>query len=147
MGHSLGGLLIKEVSTKVDPMIQVVGLVEASAHLNQALLEAYDANSEPNPPARSLLYPCCRGLVFFGVPHLGLRHEKLAALVKGRPNRGLVTSLVVDDDTEPSDYLRQTTRQFASCFADRPIRLVSFFERKLSHTVQVYVVVLTIVKT
>ncbi|KAI0163841.1 hypothetical protein GGR57DRAFT_497931 [Xylariaceae sp. FL1272] len=97
IGHSLGGLLIKEF---------------------------YD------------LSEICVGLLFFGVPNHGLRNEQLLSLVDGQPNKPLIRSLVVDKDTEPSEFLDRLSRDFAKCCKDQ-YYIVSFYERKKSRVVEI----------
>ncbi|ORY70348.1 uncharacterized protein BCR38DRAFT_471661 [Pseudomassariella vexata] len=112
IGHSLGGLLIKE-----------------------ALLRAYwspDVNKE-----HKLLYTICNGLLFFGVPNHGLRNEKLSSIISGQPNQALINSLVVDNESEPSPFLRRLSADFARCFKGQQ-RVISFYERKLSTTVEMH---------
>ncbi|KAI1330215.1 hypothetical protein F5Y16DRAFT_31561 [Xylariaceae sp. FL0255] len=110
LGHSMGGLLIKEA------------LVHAS-------------RSPASSPTQRLLSQTCCGLLFFGVPQLGLRNEKLVSLVEGQPNQALIHALVVDEESEPSDFLGRMSDDFARCFQGR-LRVVSFYERKLSATVE-----------
>lgn len=83
-----------------------------------------------------ILSQVCCGLLFFGVPQLGLRNEKLASVVKGQPNRALIRALVINDESEPSDFLARMSDDFARYFQGR-LRVVSFYERKLSATVKV----------
>ncbi|KAI0010398.1 hypothetical protein F4779DRAFT_616681 [Xylariaceae sp. FL0662B] len=81
IGHSLGGLLVKEA------------LVHAHKKAtDRANLEVSQA--------------CC-GLLFFGVPNLGLRNDQLQSIVGGQPNQDLIRNLVVDSDSEPSAFLRR----------------------------------------
>ncbi|TDZ54871.1 hypothetical protein CTRI78_v005871 [Colletotrichum trifolii] len=91
IGHSLGGLLIKEY--------------------------------------------CC-GMLFLGVPHLGLRNDALQSFVQGQPNEALITSIVVvDDESEPSHFLARISDDFATCF-HRETRIVCFYERRQSAKVE-----------
>ncbi|KAK1991103.1 hypothetical protein LX36DRAFT_753802 [Colletotrichum falcatum] len=110
IGHSLGGLLIKE-----------------------ALIHA--VRSPASRPTHRLLSQVCCGLLFFGVPQLGLRNEKLASVVEGQPNQALIRALVVDDESEPSDFLARMSDDFSRHFQGR-LRVVSFYERRLSATVE-----------
>jgi hypothetical protein len=66
LGHSLGGLLIKEA------MVQI-------------------AESESGPDLINLIF----GLLFFGVPNDGLDIESFVPMVKDQPNRFLLESLSV----------------------------------------------------
>ena len=70
------------------------------------------------------------------MPQLGLRNEKLASVVEGQPNQALIRALVVDDESEPSDFLARMADDFARCFQDR-LRVVAFYERRQSATVAV----------
>lgn len=94
------------------------------------------ASRSPATPAHRLLSQACCGLLFFGVPQLGLRNEKLASVVKGMPNENLIRALVVDDESEPSAFLSRISDDFARCFQDR-LRVVSFYEGRRSATVDV----------
>ncbi|KAH9903854.1 vegetative incompatibility protein HET-E-1 [Xylariomycetidae sp. FL2044] len=108
IGHSLGGLLVKE------------------ALLYARKKSSMQANLE-------LTRACC-GLLFFGVPNLGLRNEQLQSLVHGRPNEKLIQALIVDRDSEPSDYLARISDDFSKqCKGE--YQVVSFFETKYSPTV------------
>ncbi|KAH7016248.1 ankyrin repeat-containing protein, partial [Microdochium trichocladiopsis] len=108
IGHSLGGLLIKEA------------LIRARRPSN-------DVNSD--------LSKACYGLLFFGVPNLGLRNDQLRTLVQGQPNQALIDDLLVDNDSEPSTFLKTLAEQFSeSCKGS--YRVVTFFERALSPTLK-----------
>jgi hypothetical protein len=70
------------------------------------------------------------------VPNLGLRNEQLRTLVHGQPNKALIESLLVDNDSEPSLFLKRMADQFSeSCKGY--YRVVTFFERALSPTLKV----------
>jgi hypothetical protein len=70
------------------------------------------------------------------VPNLGLRNEQLRTLVQGQPNKTLINDLLVDDDSEPSTFLKRLAEQFSeSCKGY--YRVVTFFERALSPTIEV----------
>ncbi|SPO02531.1 uncharacterized protein DNG_05204 [Cephalotrichum gorgonifer] len=108
IGHSLGGLVIKE-----------------------ALVRACRKSNDEDSKLSRAAY----GLVFFGVPHLGLRNEQLRAVVDGQPNKALIDELLADKDSEPCSFLQRLAEQFAeNC--NGKYRAVSFFERKLSPTVE-----------
>ena len=70
------------------------------------------------------------------MPYLGLRNEKLASVVEGQPNQAPIRALVVDDESEPSNFLARMADDFARCFQDR-LRVVAFYERRQSATVAV----------
>jgi hypothetical protein len=79
----------------------------------------------------------CYSLIFFGVPNLGIRKEQLVTLLKGQPNDALITSLVMDDDTEPSDYLKSLNRSFLESFLFEDSPVISYYEKWTSKTVKV----------
>ncbi|PCD23153.1 hypothetical protein AU210_014676 [Fusarium oxysporum f. sp. radicis-cucumerinum] len=103
IGHSLGGLLIKEA------------LIRARKHRN---------NKDSDLSKASF------GMLFFGVPNLGLRNDQLETFVRGQPNAALIHDLVVDSDSEPSTSLRRQAREFSEdckCYY-----VVTFYECKHS---------------
>ncbi|ERF76578.1 hypothetical protein EPUS_05851 [Endocarpon pusillum Z07020] len=110
IGHSLGGLLIKE-----------------------ALVLARNRSDDPQ---NLDLCRACYGLLLFGVPNLGLRNEQLNSIVQGQPNHVLIRDLVVDDDSEPSPFLKRISDQFSKCCKGQ-YQVISFFERKRSPTIQI----------
>ncbi|GKT93566.1 ankyrin repeat-containing protein [Colletotrichum tofieldiae] len=109
IGHSLGGLLIKEA------------LIRARRRRGDAIAD---------------LAKACYALLFFGVPNLGLRNDQLRTLVRGQPNEALIHDLLVDNDSEASTFLKRLADQFSeSCKGH--YRVMSFFERMLSRTLEV----------
>ncbi|KZL84934.1 ankyrin repeat-containing protein [Colletotrichum incanum] len=108
IGHSLGGLLIKEA------------LIRARRRRGDAIADLAEA---------------CYALLFFGVPNLGLRNDQLRTLVRGQPNEALMHDLLVDNDSEASTFLKRLADQFSeSCKGH--YRVMSFFERMLSSTLE-----------
>lgn len=82
------------------------------------------------------------GLIFFGVPNLGLRNEQLLAIVGGQANERLIRDLMMDEDLKPSAYLDEITQKFVeTCRAMEAQRskfeIISYYERKTSSTVEV----------
>ncbi|KAK1999116.1 hypothetical protein LX36DRAFT_633060 [Colletotrichum falcatum] len=108
IGHSLGGLLIKEA------------LIHARRRRDVAVAD---------------LAKACYALLFFGVPNLGLRNEQLRTMVRGQPNEALMHDLLVDNDSEASNFLKRLAEQFSESCKDH-YRVMSFFERMLSPTIQ-----------
>ncbi|KAL8382735.1 hypothetical protein RB595_006496 [Gaeumannomyces hyphopodioides] len=108
IGHSLGGLLIKEA------------LVRACNQSNDAYF---------------ILSKACFGLLLFGVPNLGLRNDQLMTIVRGQPNESLIHDLLVDRDSEPSTFLKRLADQFSICCKGQ-YRVVTFFERMPSPTLK-----------
>ncbi len=83
------------------------------------------------------LFTSTYGLVFLGVPNLGLRNEQLRAMVNGQPNQRLIDDLVVDKESEPSPYLSELTKKFMQICKTQEFQIRSYYERKMSHTLQV----------
>ncbi|KAI0180591.1 hypothetical protein GGR52DRAFT_250894 [Hypoxylon sp. FL1284] len=101
LGHSLGGLLIK-----------------------QALVYA---KRRPTPEHQTLL-KACYGFLFFGVPNRGLRHEELIAISGYTPVGQLVDDLVVDADSEPKPFLKELGENFVALFENEQLNIVTFYE-------------------
>ena len=78
------------------------------------------------------------GLLFFGVPNLGLRNSQLETMVVGQPNARFVRDLIVDNESEPSSYLKELSRKFIKCsmVQDPKYQIVSYYERRASRTVE-----------
>ena len=60
----------------------------------------------------------------------------MKSIVEGQPNEALIRDLTVDDDSEPSTFLKRIADQFADCCKGQ-YQVISFFERQSSPTVQV----------
>jgi hypothetical protein len=86
------------------------------------------------------------GLVFMGVPNLGLKHDQLKTVVKGQPNEGFVRDLFVRSDSEASQFLSHLTREFSDLDRRRnlPFEIVSYYETVSSPTVVVSALVLVL---
>ncbi|KAK3639588.1 hypothetical protein LTR56_012373 [Elasticomyces elasticus] len=119
LGHSLGGVVLKEALTISDL---------ANRSRRDCMRNLDDCGAA--------LYTC--GLVLFGVPNLGLQHRQLLAMVKGQRNENFVRSLVVNEDNEPSPYLAEHTRKFSQMCAEQmpPLEIYSYFETEPSPTVK-----------
>ena len=78
-------------------------------------------------------------MVFFGVPHLGLKAGRLKELTQGQANNQFIHDLEVDDEQEPTPYLRNLNDRFIRAFnRHKPqMSVVSFFELVKTHTVDV----------
>jgi hypothetical protein len=115
--HSLGGVVLKEA------------LVMSS--------KVTDAKHKKLLEVMTVTY----GLVFMGVPNLGLKHNQLETVVKGRPNEGFVKDLLVRSDGEASQFLSHLTREFSDLDKRRslPFEVISYYETLSSPTVVVSV--------
>ncbi|KAK2605976.1 hypothetical protein QQS21_003602 [Conoideocrella luteorostrata] len=100
VGHSMGGIVIKE-----------------------ALISLSQSKDEND----ARLFRVTRGIVFFGVPHTGMKIESLRAMVGDNPNRQLIESLC----GENSQFLKQQRSNFSTLLnanAARNIKIISFYE-------------------
>ncbi|KAI1179882.1 hypothetical protein F4777DRAFT_532343 [Nemania sp. FL0916] len=82
------------------------------------------------------LNKACHALLFFGTPHRGLRYPQLSTIVRGQPNKAFIDSLVVDEHSEPSAYLKRISDEFARSFKGYGYVVVNFLELKLTPTLQ-----------
>jgi hypothetical protein len=121
--HSLGGVVLKEA------------LVMSS--------KVVDAKQKKLLEVMTVTY----GLVFMGVPNLGLKHNQLETVVKGRPNEGFVRDLLIRSDGEASQFLSYLTNEFSDLDRRRslPFEIVSYYETVSSPTVVVSVLRLVLV--
>jgi hypothetical protein len=115
--HSLGGIVLKAT------------LVLAS--------KATEAKHKKLLEVTTMAY----GLVFLGVPNLGLKHNQLEAIVKGQRNEEFVRDLLVRSDGEASQYLSHLTSEFSDLDRRRrlPFEIVSYYETVSSPTAVVSV--------
>jgi len=111
--HSLGGVVLKEALVMSSKVTEVK---------HKKLLEV-----------AIVTY----GLVFMGVPNLGLKHNQLETVVKGRRNEGFVRDLLVRSDGEASQFLTYLTDEFSDLDKRRslPFEIVSYYETVSSPTV------------
>ena len=115
--HSLGGVVLKE-----------------------ALVMSSKA-TEPNHRRLLEVMLMTYGLVFMGVPNLGLRHSQLQTVVGGQPNEAFVRDLLIQPDGEPSQFLSYLTSEFSDLDRRRrlPFEIISYYETVSSPTVVVSV--------
>jgi hypothetical protein len=81
------------------------------------------------------------GLVFMGVPNLGLRHTQLETVVRDQPNEAFIRDLLVKSDGDASQFLKHLTREFADLDRRRslPFDIISYYETVGSPTIVVSV--------
>lgn len=79
------------------------------------------------------------GLLFMGVPNLGLRHRQLLTVVDGAPNQGFINDLVVGSDSEASQFLSYLTGEFSDLDRKRvrPFEIISYYETQTTPTLVV----------
>lgn len=63
---------------------------------------ALNASCHPgiNDPRFNYFFKSSYGLVFFGVPNLGIKNKPLQEMVKGQLSAELITELQVDDELQ-----------------------------------------------
>jgi hypothetical protein len=71
-------------------------------------------------------------MLFFGVPHRGLRSEELSSIIKDKPNKVIIESLKPE-----SPYLDSMDRSFAEIASSSQWKIWSYWETQLSNTVRV----------
>jgi hypothetical protein len=115
--HSLGGVVLKEA---------LVMSSKATEKKHKKLLDVMVVTY---------------GLVFMGVPNLGLRRNQLKTMVKGQSNEGFITDLLVKPDGEASNFLSYLTSEFTALDGRRrlPFEIISYYETLSSPTVVVSV--------
>lgn len=59
--------------------------------------------------------------------------SSLQTIVKGKPNEELITTILVNKHGQPSAYLRNLSRNFATCFHGET-RIISIYEKYESKT-------------
>ncbi|OJD34863.1 protein serac1 q2tbm9 [Diplodia corticola] len=112
LGHSLGGLVIKQALTTLSCEI--------------------GRNKQDEQ-----LFKACYGLLFFGVPNLGLRHEELLGAVIGKmPSENLIRDLIVTKESEPSAFLTALSESFVTCCKLQEFKVVAFYETLNSNTLE-----------
>jgi hypothetical protein len=72
------------------------------------------------------------GLLFFGVPHYGIRIEHWLPMTKGQPNEGLVRSLESE-----SAYLRRLHEDFRAAFDFPDSEIVFLYETEPTRVAKV----------
>ncbi|CAH0000146.1 unnamed protein product, partial [Clonostachys byssicola] len=112
IGHSLGGLIIKE-----------------------ALAKAHGAATDDR------YGDFCKssyGFAFFGVPNHGIRRGSLKDIVVGQPNEQLIHDLEVDSEGEPTPYLRELKKNFVkSCKSQtHPSKIILYYELRKTKSIQ-----------
>lgn len=127
IGHSMGGLVIKEVN-KINVLLPSKGNADAWDH--QALIILSQSRIE----SASRLFRATRGLAFFGVPHAGMKVESIRAMAGNSPNLPLIDSL----SGENSHFLTQQLPRFNKLLdsGNPKIETIYFYETLESPTAQ-----------
>ena len=83
------------------------------------------------------IFKACYGLVFFGVPNLGLRHDQLRTMAESKASETLIRDLVVDRDGEQSSLLKEMGKKFYDLCKSQHLHVDSYYERILSPAAEV----------
>lgn len=112
--HSLGGVVLQEV------------LVMSSKA------------TEPEQKEWLEVVKVTYGLVFMGVPNLGLRHSQLTTMAMGQLNEAIIEDLLVKSDGEASQFLEHLTSEFSDLDRRRnlPFVIISYSETIRSQTIE-----------
>ncbi|VUC32870.1 unnamed protein product [Clonostachys rosea] len=106
IGHSMGGLVIKETLISL---------------------------SQTNGDRPTRLFQAIRGIAFFGVPHTGMDAESIRAMTEDGPNRPLTDSLSSENSYFLAQQLVAFNRLLKS--NDNPkLEIIYFYETELSPT-------------
>ncbi|CAG9993969.1 unnamed protein product [Clonostachys byssicola] len=124
IGHSLGGLVVKEVGITFGLSLDIC----VFNHTNIPLQAVVQLKKEQNEEDGSILKSIA-AFLFFGVPHQGMAIESLVPLVHNSPNMGLLQSL---DRNSP--LLPRLTTDFSKSFVGKTPRTISFYETEKSRT-------------
>jgi len=124
IGHSLGGLIVKQV-------FYPIGRKRCSViTFNQALILLSKSKNEEDQRLLRAVY----GIVFFGVPHSGLDIASLIPMVGDHPNRCLNESLSHNN----SQILNMQRREFHEVLGkEGDSEIVCFYETVRSPTAEV----------
>ncbi|KAG7046926.1 hypothetical protein JMJ77_0015143 [Colletotrichum scovillei] len=127
IGHSLGGLVIKEVSSIQSTTEE--GIHQLLTALLYPFVQTIVRMKEETHEAHASILDSISGFIFFGVPHQGLAIESLVPLVKNQPNRSLLESL-----NRNSALLQRLDKEFNNVINARRPSIVSFYETEKSPT-------------
>ncbi|KAF8534212.1 hypothetical protein BDD12DRAFT_861595 [Trichophaea hybrida] len=114
VGHSLGGLVIKQVRLPEWALVEAARSREVGSY-DKATLES------------------CVGLFLFGVPNKGLNEKNLLSMVKGKQSAPFVANLMEESqllDALHADFRDMYKKFLNSCY------VVSFYEMKDTPTVE-----------
>lgn len=77
------------------------------------------------------------GLMFFGVPNLGLNNKALMQIVAGGLNEQMIKDLqVADEDHEPTQFLSTIKQNFKQCCKRGQFQIRSYYEQKETQMVR-----------
>jgi hypothetical protein len=97
------------------------------------------ALNDKGDPRNSDFFKSSYGLVFFGVPNLGLKLGKLKEITAGQLNSQLIHDLELDNESEPTPFLKDLAQKFIECCKNQvpAFRIISYYEQKKTITAEV----------
>ncbi|KAF7915832.1 uncharacterized protein EAE98_010912 [Botrytis deweyae] len=111
VAHSLGGLLVKEA--------------------------LYIAMIGSENPENIDFFKSSYGLMFFGVPNLGLNNKSLVQIVAGGLNEQMIKDLQVrDEDHGPTQFLSTIKQNFKQCCKEGQFQIRSYYELRKTQMVR-----------
>ncbi|KAM0308543.1 hypothetical protein ACHAO8_009909 [Botrytis cinerea] len=99
----------------------------------KALYGAWKGKEEPN---NNYFFKSSYALMLFGVPNLGIRLDCLKEIVAGQPNDKLIQDLCLDEESEPTAFLRRLGESFLECCKEQQFEVVSYYEKRKTVTAQ-----------
>lgn len=136
LGHSLGGLVIKQVFVSYGLFFQYTQYTDFD--IPQALVEAA-THADASPPHKNLRDSFV-GALFFGVPNRGLNDKFLHDIVHGQPNQKLISSL---DPVSPE--LAALHRGFTALFDRKKYQFYSYYETRVTQLSEVIALLFNLV--
>jgi hypothetical protein len=97
------------------------------------------ANQNDKDRENSDFFKSASGLMFFGVPNMGINLGKLREITRDQLNNQLIMDLQLDSESEPTPYMKTLLGRFRSCHEkqDPPMRIISYYEEKMTDTLMV----------
>lgn len=135
LGHSLGGIVVKEVSHIFSRSFCAGALLDdVVTKIEQAILKMLDAGQVHDED----ILKSIRGILFFGVPNQGMKIESLLPMVQNQPNENLIRTL-----RHNSERLIEQSQQFLKRFQGEwrgidldIVKIFCFYETRRSPTAQ-----------
>lgn len=92
---------------------------------------AWKGKEEPN---NNRFFKSSYALMFFGVPNLGIKLNFLEEIVAGQLNSELIHALCLDNESEPTAFLRRLGESFFECCKQQQFKVICYYEKKKTIT-------------
>ncbi|CAI6057675.1 unnamed protein product, partial [Clonostachys chloroleuca] len=129
--------------TDKDSKISIEGLARSFLDSYKAFRQTTEtlilANQNDKDRENRDFFKSASGLMFFGVPNLGINFGKLREITRDQLNNQLIADLQLDSESEPTPYMKTLLGRFRSCHEkqDPPMRIISYYEEKMTDTLMV----------